>query len=798
MSAGAGLALLTLGVLADCAGGMGLGTGLAGLAIKGLALGAGGAAGNAVWDSLKAGASNVGDRLRDPTKRLANHDLQALAGRAIAVVVAAAAKNCPGGKQGRQYLERVANRFPADWSTATPDARYGEILDQAIPRFFGTTDGTPPKATALTEQLWETLVGSMAGVEVGPEEQAALTHAAQRLHEQFPRALLELAKEDFSPESTGSPLDGKAFAALLLSLINNTMGGIGEVLTKQDKAIEGNKQVLDELTSLREGLATRSTAIMLDPQDIDAIVTAIKAEIDTCAGDLKQQLEDIATDAKTAAEQATRAADNTEPVAEMHERLKRIEEQQAKTNALLLELRPTVVAAVATQATAKPAPARTATGITNIPAPAPDWIPRKEITLGIRAMLLTKGGTASLTAAVATAAGGYGKTFAARLYAFEHAKDYPGGRFEINVGTGDFAGQLGLLLPLLSPGSTLPPLEAAPIVRDMLAASLASLLIVDNVLSHADWEKWENSGLVPGGHCHVLLTTQKKNVLPNRAVPVPRFTAEEAWTIIAQARPDALDTANVPEIGRALRAADGSGVAVAAIAARMRATPRESWEQYWEALTILAPAVFADSVLPALFRPADAAPDVNQAARHRALLDDCYDHLPAPQQRALDYAALLPQDLAPRPWLETLMDQDATCTQPHTGASVLAEVVAAQLLTLAGEGGELLSLHRLWHARVNERAQTGDSSGSRLYDAVEVLVYQIETQWTGPAIASVPWSQVISLHALSERLAGAGRSTARTAARAAIRRVIPSLPSPHQAIQAQAVAVAQAVGKQVA
>ena len=116
MTAGAGLALLTLGVLADCAGGMGLGTGLAGLAIKGLAIGAGGAAGNAVWDVLKADESKVRERLRDPNKRLANHDLQALAGRAIAVVVAAGPQ-CPSSwprvaltdqQRSRNQLQKTA------------------------------------------------------------------------------------------------------------------------------------------------------------------------------------------------------------------------------------------------------------------------------------------------------------------------------------------------------------------------------------------------------------------------------------------------------------------------------------------------------------------------------------------------------------------------------------------------------------------------------------------------------------------------------------------------------------------
>ena len=145
MTLGAGAALLAVGLAADALGGMGLGTVTATYVAKGLALGAGGAAGNAVWDSFKAGASKVGEGLLDPTKRLANHDLQALAGRAIAVVVAAAAKDYPGSKKGRQYLKGVAKQFPAEWSTATLDARYSELLDKELPKFFGKADGTRPR-----------------------------------------------------------------------------------------------------------------------------------------------------------------------------------------------------------------------------------------------------------------------------------------------------------------------------------------------------------------------------------------------------------------------------------------------------------------------------------------------------------------------------------------------------------------------------------------------------------------------------------------------------------------------------
>jgi len=142
-----------------------------------------------------------------------------------------------------------------------------------------------------------------------------------------------------------------------------------------------------------------------------------------------------------------------------------IKTDTADIKAMVAEMfkqRPTVVAAVTAQSTPKPIPTRTATGITNIPAPEPHWIHREAITRGIRAMLTSAGGTASLTAAVATAAGGFGKTFAARIYAFEHAKDYPGGRFEIKIESSTMEAQLATLLPLLSPGLTCPPRRPRP------------------------------------------------------------------------------------------------------------------------------------------------------------------------------------------------------------------------------------------------------------------------------------------------------------------------------------------------
>lgn len=284
----------------------------------------------------------------------------------------------------------------------------------------------------------------------------------------------------------------------------------------------------------------------------------------------------------------------------------------------------------------------------------------------------------------------------------------------------DLQGQLASLLPLLSPGSDLPPSQAAPAVKAMLEAPPASLLILDNIPSLQAWNDHLASGLLPSGHCHVLLTTREADVLPDRAVQVPRFTTEEAWTILARARPDALDEANVKWVGRVLRAADGLGVAIGAVAARMQFTRGTTWRDYWETLKQAAPAEFADGALPPLVRSAAAEPDDAQKTRWRVLLDDCYDALTQPQQRALEYAALLPQDLTPHVWLTALLDADGSAAPPSSGQSVVQDLLRLQLLTPVDAAGNLLSLHRLWHARVNERVGEGGLDRSSLWSAIAV------------------------------------------------------------------------------
>ncbi|MBX9735577.1 MAG: tetratricopeptide repeat protein [Phycisphaerales bacterium] len=703
MTAGAGLALLAVGLAADACGGLGLGSAAATYAIKGLALGAGGAAGNAVWDSLKAGASVASKRLAGPEQRLANHDLQALAGRAIAVVAAAAAKECPGGANGRAYLARIAKRFPDAWSQATLDARYNEVLDKEIPKFFGKADGTRPKTTSLSVRLWQDLVGSLAGTEVDADEQAALTHVATRLHEQFPRALFELAKEDFSPESTGSPHDGKAFAALLLSLIRDTMGGIGEVLKKQDEAIKGNAEILAELTKLNQSLAARGADVArLSPKDIAAIVTPIKAEIDKLAASLANaigRLYNSLSDLHTKVDTANKSLEDIK-------------------GTLKGRLRPD-------------SPPST------VPTPSPTFVPRKNITAKIHAALQANPEQVVVRQAVTRAMGGYGKTVAAILYAHEYAAEYPGGRFFLPIESGDIVAALASLITPLGLTSANDPKADAALVSATLKDGEPSLLILDNVATKGAWTAMLDTGLVPRGNCRVLITTRDDRVAEKHDIAIGRLEPDEArevYRLFCETRKTgaghapALPPAHVADAITAW--VGGLAVAVAAVAAFMKLNPDISWEEHWlgdgKGMVGLKnmPDIELPDVLPEV--AAQLGLEGKALADHRRTLrviDDAINSLPAPERRAVDYAALLPADMAPAIWLETLLEGDAARPGPASGEAadplhltltkkpfskasparaVLEHLDALDILLPGGEGGKLLSLHRLWHARLNE------------------------------------------------------------------------------------------------
>lgn len=467
-----------------------------------------------------------------------------------------------------------------------------------------------------------------------------------------------------------------------------------------------------------------------------------------------------------------------------------------------------------------------------VPTPSRTFIRRRNITAKIHAALQTDPEQVVVRQAVTRAMGGYGKTVAAILYADEYHDHYPGGRFFVPIESGDLTAALASLTPPLGLASANDPKADAALVARTLRDGEPSLLILDNLTSRAAWDAMLASGLVPRGACRVLVTTRDDKVAAKNDIAIGRLEPDEAreiYRLFCEGRntgathPPALPE---PEIADAITAwVGGLAVAVAAVAAYMKLNPDVSWREHWlgdggnlrglkdtrlDELPDVLPEVAA-----MLGLDGKALEDHRRTLR---VIDDAIESLPAPERRAVEYAALLPPDMAPAVWLEQLIEADAARPDPELGdppdllkltlspnslskaspaRSVLAHLTALDILLPGAMDGRLLSLHRLWYTRIRERVQTKNDSSVELLDSVEILIYSISISWTSPIDAPVPWSEVIALHALSEMFAQSGRSTARTAARAAIRNIIPSLPSPHEAVQSQAVAVAKAVGRQV-
>ncbi|MBK8913947.1 MAG: tetratricopeptide repeat protein [Phycisphaerales bacterium] len=700
MTAGAGLVLLTVGVLADCLGGSGAGTTLATLAIKGLAIGAGGAAGNAVWDTLKQGASQVHERLRNPNDRLSNHDLHALAGRAIAVVSAAAARDCPGGSRGRQYLERIAKRFPANWSTATLDPRYDQLLDKELPKFFGKADGTQPKAAALTVALWENLIGSLAGVEVDDDQRAALQHVAQRLHVQFPRALFELAKEDFAPEVTGSPHQGKAFAALLLTLVRDTMGGIGELLRTQEAAIGNDKAIIDELKRLNQSLATRGESVArLSAPDINAIVQPIATEIAELNSSLADWLEKLFN--RISQVQAT--AD------EINERTQRIE---AEVEKLAKGGRP---------ATATP---------TNLPDPSPRFTSRAGPIARLHDLLEASGMAGLGQAAAVWADGGVGKSMLAEHYGWLHIEDYPTGVFKINADAESLVTALAALAPLLgvatmlagSPPTPRPDAEVAADVRACLQRG-KSLLILDNVPSAELWADGSYTACLPSLPCRRLLTTRAEYLDGVEMQRLDEFTPEEGAAVLARHRADAADPANIG-FARAISAwFGGLGAGLLVVGVYMALNKHLSWRAYAEQLG-------ARGLSTARATHQEVVSKITYKQRFDTAFDTAIASLTPLERTALDVAALLPEDMVPLEWLHTLLADDPRQPEspPKPGydshaAWAVSHLRGLGLLRDTETHSELLALHRVLRETTLERLAADAARETRLLRAIAACAF---------------------------------------------------------------------------
>jgi len=332
--------------------------------------------------------------------------------------------------------------------------------------------------------------------------------------------------------------------------------------------------------------------------------------------------------------------------------------------------------------------------------------------------------------------GGQGKSTLALAYAWKCRDElhlwfnsYPGGTYQINCGGGSILAEIAALARACGAREEQDTRQTAANVKAALESGPTSLIILDNVTGAAQWNGDEFAALLPQTECRYLITTREAGLSDVEEVPVGYLTQPQAVELLGKFKPIPANTAEQDAAAHIAEWLGGLAVAVAAVGSTLRRTKPSTYAAYWAALqkkkTYELPG--GDKA---------TAKEIKYEGRAAAVVDDAITSLDPAQRRCVDYAAVLPPDMAPKPWLVALLSADAARPEAEGGIALEAidgvplspaEAAVQRLiddgaLTPGGEGGQLLSLHRLWHARVNERAEAaGEGAGAAKVDRTSLL-----------------------------------------------------------------------------
>ncbi len=356
--------------------------------------------------------------------------------------------------------------------------------------------------------------------------------------------------------------------------------------------------------------------------------------------------------------------------------------------------------------------------------------------------------------------GGVGKTATAQEYAWRHLDDYPGGVFKVSADT-------DLLLPAIA--ALAEPLglpeednaeRAAAAVKRRLEAGAASLLILDNVRSREQWNDAKWSACLPAEGCRRLVTTRSDHLSANLAMyALPRLPRDQGVGLLSRYRPDAADPANETLVGNVVDWFDGLAVGLTVVGVYMAMSRNRdvTWQEYADSLE--------GKGLGAVRAAEDRAgrlPDYD--GRVDAIFDETYDALPLPERRALDYAALLPEDTVVRPWLAWLLEYDEQVEldldpghERDPARPVIASLVARQLLVPVQGQEAILALHRVLRRRLQERLRDDGDRREALLDGIcELAEERGKASHEALIDKSIRW-ELSALGALSDALDHHGR-----------------------------------------
>jgi hypothetical protein len=338
---------------------------------------------------------------------------------------------------------------------------------------------------------------------------------------------------------------------------------------------------------------------------------------------------------------------------------------------------------------------------------------------------------------------GIGKSMLAFAYAWGYGFKYPGGRFLIQAAnlTDLAAGVIALAEPkgvILGDEDRKNPEIALAKVNAAFEAGQPALIVIDNVDSPALLTPQARERALPkGDHIHVLVTTRiSPDDLPRiRCLPLDALSPDDAIALLHGFRPIA-DSPEDDEWKAALEVANRLGchaLAVEVVAVFLRENPGVSYREFAGSLERDGFTLLEDQASPA----ARGRLEWHEESGIARLLEPNLAALGPAELRAVEYAAFLPPDNVPFPWLRDLLLADFPDLAPTGLVSPLTAV------------WKRLERLRLVVPQVQQRGATGTSgtrSGDERLARVHRLVQDVVRARLGPD-QFISRSKVVHEHA---------------------------------------------------
>ncbi len=167
------------------------------------------------------------------------------------------------------------------------------------------------------------------------------------------------------------------------------------------------------------------------------------------------------------------------------------------------------------------------------------------------------------------------------------------------------------------------------------------------------------------------------------------------------------------------------------------------------------------AAIKAIEDKAGGVPDYDK--RVEAIFEETLAQLPKAEQRALEYAALLPADVVVRGWLWELLKEDDEVDLPESPGIDRPAMAVVDLLTRRtllhpiDDHPQLMSLHRLLRRHINDQLAADDELFKKMLDKICDLT-ELRGKKSQDAITDkkIRW-ELSPLLALSERLRELGR-----------------------------------------